>query len=110
MKQIAILCMAVFSFQANAAEVLSARISENGKELIVKVKHGGGCGEHKYELQMQGCAESMPVQCSATLKHTTNDHCEALLVREAKFNLATVGIKGDYYSNGSLTIKGSNNT
>ncbi len=91
-----------------AAEVTDARIE--GEELVVNVVHGGGCGTHKYDLQLQGCAESMPVQCKAVLKHTSRDNCEALLHREARFNLADKGISGNYYSNGSLTIKGDNNS
>lgn len=108
MKFIFVLFVSLFATHSQAAEVVSAKIS--GGDLIVTVRHGGGCGDHKYDLQMQGCAESMPVQCKAVLKHTTNDHCEALLTREAKFNLVKLGIKGDYYSNGSLTISGSNDT
>lgn len=97
---------ALVSAPALAAEVRDARIE--GDTLIVDVVHGGGCGTHKYDLELRGCAESMPVQCQANLKHTSNDNCEALLHREAKFSLRKLGIKGDYYSNGSLTINGSN--
>lgn len=50
----------------------------------------------------------MPVQCQAELVHTTNDFCEALLYRTAVINLEITGIKGEYYSGGSLTIKGDN--
>lgn len=102
--------LALASLSANAAEVTGARLENNGKDLIVSVVHGGGCGTHKYDLDLQGCAESMPVQCKAVLKHTGRDNCEAIISREAKFNLATLGIKGDYYANGSLTIKGDNNS
>ena len=91
-----------------AAEVTGARIE--GDELVVNVFHGGGCGTHKYNLELRGCAESMPVQCQAVLKHTSRDNCEALLHREARFNLADKGISGSYYSNGSLTIKGDNSS
>lgn len=48
----------------------------------------------------------LPVQCQATIKHTTNDFCEALITREAKFNLKEYGLTDDYYKDGSLTIKG----
>lgn len=107
MKNIYTLALAaLISSPVLAAEVKDARIE--GDTLIVDVVHGGGCGTHKYDLELRGCAESMPVQCQANLKHTSNDNCEALLHREARFSLRKLGIQGDYYSNGSLTINGSN--
>lgn len=93
-------------FSVQAAEVTGASIS--GDELTVNVRHGGGCGDHKYELELRGCAESMPVQCQAVLKHTTQDYCEAILSRKATFSLKHLGLTDGYYANGSLTIKGAN--
>jgi hypothetical protein len=93
---------------AKAAEVLSAELDGAKKNILLQVRHGGGCGEHDYALKLKGCFESMPVQCQAELVHKTNDFCEALLHRTAVINLEASGIKGDYYSGGSLTISGSN--
>lgn len=93
------------SMSAGAAQVTGARIV--GDELIVNVRHGGGCGEHKYELVLGGCLESMPAQCRAELKHSTNDFCEAILSREAKFSLRELGLLDSYYASASLTIEGS---
>ena len=95
------LLMASTSF---AATVRSATIV--GDELTVMVRHGGGCGEHTYDLKLEGCAESMPVQCQATIVHRSNDPCEAIISREAKFSLKKLGLTDAYYANGSLTIKG----
>lgn len=100
--------VSLMGFSAHAAEVTGASIS--GDQLIVQVVHGGGCGEHSYDLELRGCAESMPVQCQAVLKHTTQDFCEALLSRKATFSLKKLGLTETYYANGSLTIKGSNNS
>jgi hypothetical protein len=97
-----------FSNFANAAEVISAELDGAEKNILVRVRHGGGCGSHEYSLKLKGCAESMPVQCQAELVHKTNDRCEALLHRNAVINLEDAGIKGEYYSGGSLTIHGSN--
>lgn len=97
-----------FSNFANAAEIVSAELDGAGKNILIGVRHGGGCGEHDYSLKLKGCAESMPVQCQADLVHKTNDFCEALLHRTAVINLKAAGIKGEYYSGGSLTINGDN--
>lgn len=97
-----------FTNSADAAEVISAKLDGSKKNILVEVRHGGGCGEHDYSLQLKGCFESMPVQCQAELIHKTNDFCEALLHRTAVINLEASGIKGDYYSGGSLTISGAN--
>lgn len=97
-----------FSNNANAAEVVSAELDGAEKNILIGVRHGGGCGDHDYSLKLKGCAESMPVQCQAELVHKTNDFCEALLHRTAVINLEAAGIKGEYYSGGSLTINGDN--
>lgn len=97
-----------FSNIGHAAEIVSAELDGAEKNILIGVRHGGGCGEHDYSLKLKGCAESMPVQCQAELVHKTNDFCEALLHRTAVINLEAAGIKGEYYSGGSLTIKGSN--
>lgn len=102
--------LALFSFSVSAVEVLGAKLDASGENILVKVSHGGGCGDHKYELVMKGCAESMPVQCRATIKHTTNDFCEALITREAKFNLKSYGLTKDYYQDAMITISGDDNT
>lgn len=98
--------LALASISVSAVEVVSAKLDSAGENLLVTVRHGGGCGDHKYELVLKGCAESMPVQCQATIKHTTNDFCEAYLTREAKFNLKSYGLTDEYYKDAKLTIKG----
>ncbi len=98
--------LALTSFSLSAVEVLEAKLDATAENIIVKVKHGGGCGKHDYKLVMHGCAESMPVQCQATIEHTTNDFCEALLVREAKFNIKQYGLNTSYYKDAKITIKG----
>ncbi|MBN8541025.1 MAG: hypothetical protein J0L82_11610 [Deltaproteobacteria bacterium] len=114
MKQLTFLSTALFagilglSNIVSAAEIVSAELDGAEKNILIGVRHGGGCGDHEYSLKLKGCAESMPVQCQAELVHKTNDFCEALLHRTAVINLEATGIKGEYYSGGSLTIKGAN--
>lgn len=93
-----------------AAEIISARLDDSQRNVIIKVRHGGACGKHDYSLALKGCAESFPVQCQADLVHQTDDMCEAILQREATISLAASGIVGSYYSRGSLTINGENDS
>jgi hypothetical protein len=92
---------------AFAIEVEEARLDGSGKNILVDVVHGGGCGQHEYSLEIQGCLESMPVQCTAKLIHKTDDMCEAMLYRTATINLADSGLNEQYFSNASLVITGS---
>lgn len=94
------------SLSAQAAEVVDAKLDSTQENIIVTVRHGGGCGKHSYDLKLLGCAESMPVQCQAKLIHKSEDYCEAILIREATFNLKKYGLQDKYYANGSLTING----
>lgn len=110
LKNLLISGLALASFSVSAVEIVSAKLDSSAENLIVTVRHGGGCGDHKYELELRGCAESMPVQCQATIKHTTSDFCEAYLTREAKFNLKEYGLTADYYKDASVTIKGDQKT
>ncbi len=102
--------LALASFSASAVEVVGAKLDASAENLIVTVRHGGGCGEHNYKLVLAGCAESMPVQCQATIKHSTADFCEAYLTREATFNLKEYGLTTSYYKDAKFTIKGDRNT
>lgn len=102
--------LALASFSASAVEVVGAKLDSSGENLIVTVRHGGGCGDHSYKLVLAGCAESMPVQCQATIKHSTSDFCEAYLAREAKFNLKQYGLNTSYYKDAKFTIKGDGST
>lgn len=102
--------VALASFSASAVEVVGAKLDSSAENLIVTVRHGGGCGDHSYKLVLGGCAESMPVQCQATIKHSTADFCEAYLTREATFNLKQYGLNTSYYKDAKFTIKGDRNT
>lgn len=95
---------------AQAVEIAGVKLDAAKENLIVTVRHGGGCGEHNYELVIGSCLETMPVQCTATIKHTTSDFCEAYLTREAKFNLKKLGLNGKYYAGAALRIVGDGNT
>lgn len=110
MKHFILSGLALANFSVSAVEVVGAKLDAKAENLIVTVRHGGGCGEHKYDLELRGCAESMPAQCKATIKHTTSDFCEAYLTREAVFNLKSYGLTDSYYKDAKLTIKGDQGT
>ncbi len=106
MKAISIVLSIVFAALAsNAATIKAGRLDSTGKNLLLDVSYSGGCGKHNFSLSLNGCAESLPVQCSAKLIHETNDFCEALISKTITLNLAENGIKGSYFSNGSLTVE-----
>jgi hypothetical protein len=98
------------AFSVQAVEVVSAKLDAAKENIIVTVRHGGGCGDHKYTLVMGSCQETFPVQCSASIKHMTSDMCEAYLTKEATFSLSKNGLKDKYYDGANLRIVGDNNS
>ena len=104
-KTISLLALIFTAAQTQAAKVESAQLV--GTKLVLDVSHGGGCGEHLYDIELGGCFETFPVQCSAELIHVTDDICEALLYRTVEIDLAEKGLFSDgYFSGASLTITG----
>jgi hypothetical protein len=95
-------------FFVDSAEVSRGKFNSATNTIDFVARHGGGCGEHKYSLQVETCLETFPVQCTATLIHLSNDRCEALISREVKLTLEEAGLNDKYYSNASLTINGAN--
>ena len=51
--------------------------------------------------------ETFPVQCRATLVHTTNDACRALISDTARMTLEDAGLDDPYYNGAYLTIEGA---
>lgn len=95
---------------AHALTVNSVTLDASKQNLLVSVTHSGGCGDHSYELVLSGCFESMPAQCNATIKHKTNDICQALITKDIKFNLRKYGLTDSYYEGAKLTIKGDHDS
>lgn len=108
MKLIALLAFA-FAFNATAAEIKAAKLDASKKNILVDVVYGGGCKKHVFTLDVGGCLESMPVQCSAKLVHKTiggPDLCEALISETVVLSLKKYGLDDSYYAGGKLTITG----
>lgn len=110
-KLLIIAAISVLSIQSFAAEIKGARVNMETSSIEIDVAYGGGCKEHKFDLEIGSCMESYPVQCLADLKHDSNgDFCEAYLQQTLSFSIAELGLTDSYYTNGSLTIFGSNNS
>ncbi|HRK09072.1 MAG TPA: hypothetical protein PLZ57_14990 [Pseudobdellovibrionaceae bacterium] len=105
--------MAAFLWSASSAsalEILNAQIVGAGEEaaLEMNVVYGGGCKTHQFELQMDYCMESFPVQCRARLVDlTTDDFCEAMISKTVTFSLRELGLLDSYYQRASLEISAS---
>lgn len=101
----------LIALSANAAEVRDARINTEKGTVDIDVSYGGGCREHKFELKLETCMESYPVQCTAKLIDlTTDDYCEAYISQTVSISLKESGLTDSYFSKGSLTITGSGNS
>ncbi len=108
----ALLLTAIFlslPLTTQAAEIIRGKYLAAEGVIELQVRYGGGCKEHRFELQMGGCLESMPVQCAAQLVDLTkDDFCEAIVGDTLRFSLADYGLDNDYYSGASIRIQGDN--
>jgi hypothetical protein len=95
----------------DAAEVTSARLNFSTNSIDVDVRYVGGCKDHRFGLQVQGCLETSPVRCEAKLiDRTRDDFCEAILWKTASFSLAEYGLTDSYYRGATITITGDFST
>lgn len=103
------LVLIALSSPALATEVRSAKLDTNGENIIVNLTYHGGCAQHKFELNIEPCAESFPAQCKATVVDVSKqiDRCEAIVPATVVFNIAKHGLNKPYYSGASLSISGA---
>ncbi len=95
--------------EVSAAVVKKATLNLRAKSIEVDLVYSGGCKEHKFELQMEGCLESMSVQCTANiLDTTTDDYCEALVGKRVSFSLEEYNLNNEYFRGASIRIQGEN--
>lgn len=105
-KLLAISLITLLSIPSFGAIVRSARIDSTQRFLQIRVEFRGGCGVHRFRLNINECAESDPVQCVSRLRHIRNDQCNRLIRRTLNFSLAGLGLNDPYYDDGTLTIFG----
>jgi len=93
------------------ARIRDGRIDAETQEIVLKVSYGGGCGEHRFSIDVGSCLETFPVQCrDAQLIHSTNDGCEALIHKEIRITFAEAGLNDAYFERARLTIHGHGGT
>lgn len=117
MKTLFALAITLTAFSASAhaermPEVQGARYNAATQSIDVDVAYGGGCEKHVFKLEVGGCLESMPVQCSARVIDVSAkpDFCEAYIHQTISFKLADYGLTDDYYTRASMVIEGANNS
>jgi len=100
-----------FSSQAGAAEIRSGLVDESRGAITLDVVYSGGCKKHDFELDVQVCRETFPVQCEAKLiDKTTDDYCESNVSAQVTFSLKAQGLLDPYYSGASLRISADKNS
>ena len=89
---------------AAQADVLVRSAQLSGDEIKVVVSYGGGCEDHKFEMEITSCMESYPVQCPVTVKDVseTPDFCEAYITEELTFSLEEEGLNESYFNGAAL--------
>lgn len=111
MKMIIATLAATFTLgNAQAAEVVAAKVNPAQQTVSVTVRYGGGCKKHEFKLEnIGGCRESYPVQCDYQIVDlTSGDYCEALVGATAEFSFAELGWNDGYYNGARITIFGDN--
>ncbi len=95
------------SMSAQAFQINGGRLNADKTNLRIDVTYTGGCEKHQFQLLMDACVNSSPVQCRMTLvDENENDACEALINETVEINLAKAGIQGSFYSSALLKING----
>lgn len=94
---------------ASAVIVKDAVVVDN--TLLIEVQYGGGCEDHDFELEIDYCLESFPVQCPVKVKDVSRnpDYCEALITETLEFDLQEEGFLTSYFSGARLFISGADN-
>lgn len=77
-------------FQRDPVSVLEGSIADD--VLMLRVSHGGGCGDHAYKLFWRpGFMESYPVQTNLFLQHVNiDDFCEAIIAPVYYFDIREI--------------------
>lgn len=98
--------LTLVSAQTFGATIREARLDSSKQNILLTVTYGGGCGQHDFTLDLQGCQGNGPLHCKAELVHRSHDVCEALIQRRLVINLAEYGLNSRIYKKSTLTITG----
>lgn len=109
-KLIVCVSLVMLSLQSFAAQVLSARFDSSREYILVEVSYGGGCKPHQFNLKMNECMETFPVQCSAELQDLTkDDDCTKKVHATVVLPLSKYKLNDSNYKGAYLTITGDKN-
>lgn len=98
-------------FTENMPNIQNGRYNAETKAIEINVQYGGGCKEHKFQLQMGFCVKTYPLQCNAKLIDlTTDDYCEAFISRTVSISIHEAGLDDRYYTGASIKIQGAGNS
>lgn len=101
------LILSTLTSTAFGAKVISAKLDASQKYILIKVQYTGGCDTHDFSLDVKGCLETFPVQCSAFLIENTKDSCKKIVLNTAVIPLSENNLNDSYYHSGTLSITGS---
>lgn len=97
-------------FGAEAANILSARLDADQKNILMDVAYSGGCKKHTFKLKLHDvCLETYPVQCGADLIEEIEDEvdvCQRFIHEQVSVKLKTHKLHDEYYRGARLTIFG----
>lgn len=112
MKHLILATLLLFGLTTQAAQIQDARVNLDNMTIEIDVAYGGGCADHFFDIQVGACLESFPVQCTATLLHTSSkpDFCEAYLSQTVIIPMEEKGLLDSYYERARLTIIGAGDT
>lgn len=105
-KAVTVALLSLMSVQALAALVKSAELDESKTNLLIDVFYAGGCGDHEFSLNIEGCLETFPPMCRALLVHKTKDTCDQVVTKTIVISLQKSGLAKPYYKSASLRIIG----
>lgn len=78
---------ALYNAESDPFELKDARLE--GKNLMIDVQYGGGCGGADFVLAYNGImAKSLPPQMTLKLHLTDNDHCRALVQKTLCYDVS----------------------
>lgn len=101
-------------FGAEAANILSARLDADQKNIVMDVEYSGGCRKHVFKLKLDdACLETYPVQCSAQLVEEIDggvDDCQRIIQEQAVVSLKKHKLHDEYFKGARLTIFGDNSS
>lgn len=92
---------------SEAATLRSAHYSAATRSVVVDLRYGGGCREHRFVLRGGLCQQSFPLRCLyAVVDQTHDDFCRALVFKRVSFRLRDYGLDKPAFRGAVLVLRG----